>query len=109
VQVSESGEGWCRFSGSKEPETFLKVEVSKSILHTCGADSAKLKGIGNEARRCRPSESSDPETEMISGRVRDLYFAILLKLHEKRNPANPPAAQDNALEQVAEQVAGNLF
>jgi hypothetical protein len=46
---------------------------------------------------------------MISGRVRDLHFVVTLVSGMKRVPASSAEAQDDALEQIAEQVAGNLF
>ena len=46
---------------------------------------------------------------MISGRVRDLHFVVTLVSGLKKAPASSAEAQDDALELIAEQIAGNLF
>jgi hypothetical protein len=113
VNVSNTGEGACNFSRKDRPEdrpaSFLKIEVSKAMLPSCGAESTKLKGVGNEAMRCKLPGSANQDAEMISGRVRDLHFTIMLIAHEKSTPASSPAIQQDVLEQIAEQVSGNLF
>jgi hypothetical protein len=105
VQVSDANEGMCVFSSKLQPEELLKIEVSKTASSACGADSAKLKGLGNEAMRCKVN----PNTEMISGRVRDLYFAITLKTSKRQGSMNPASAHEDTFELIAEQVTGNLF
>lgn len=109
LNLVASGEGSCTFSRIQEPGAFLKVEISKTALPSCGADSTKLKGVGNEATRCAVSGSGDQGGEMISGRVRDLHFVITFEPRGKKSPANPADAQEDILQLVAEQVAGNLF
>ena len=109
VHVSDAGVGSCMFSRTQESAALLKIEVSRAVLSACGAGGTKLKGIGNEATRCRLSEPAAQDAEMISGRVRDLYFSITLNVHGKRNPANSSNSQEDTLELTAEQVAGNLF
>ena len=109
VYVSEAGEGVCSFVRVTETMTSLRIEVSKSILPACGADAAKLKGIGNEALRCAVPTAADHVTEKIGGRVRDRYFTLAMS-HPGSSVANQSAEfQDDALEQAAESVAGNLF
>jgi hypothetical protein len=109
VKVSEAGEGSCIFSRSQAPAASLRIEVSKMPLLSCSAGSAKLKGIGNEAMRCKLAGSADPDAEMISGRVRDLHFTITLNTGVKKGPSKSTTTQADALEQIAEGVAGNLF
>jgi hypothetical protein len=109
LNLVASGEGSCTFSRLQEPGAFLKVEVSRSALSSCSADSTKLKGVGNEAKRCALSGSGDQGGEMISGRVRDLHFVITFEPRGKKSPTNSTGAQDDLLQLVAEQVAGNLF
>ena len=109
VHVSDSGEGWCGFSRAQKPDGLLKIEVSKTALASCGAGGAMLKGVGNEAMRCALSASGGKNGEMISGRVRDLYFVITLEAGRNESPANAAGKQDDTFEQIAEQVAGNLF
>ncbi len=108
VLLSDAGEGSCSFSRKQEPNIFLKIEVSKAALLSCGADSTKLRGIGNEAMRCMAPRSNSQDAEMISSRVRDLHFTIVLDPGAKKGPANADP-QNDALERLAEQVAGNLF
>ena len=101
VKLGSANEGVCQFSRVDRPKEFLKVEVSKGVLAGCGAGSTALKGIGNEAMRCML-----PAGETISGRVRELNFTLTLAGHEKSGPAD---SHDDALEPIAELVAGNLF
>jgi hypothetical protein len=108
AQISDAGEGWCNFSRTQQPDAFLKVEVSKTVLPSCSADSTKLKGVGNEAMRCALPGSGIQGGEMITGRVRDLHFVITFEPRGK-SPTNPADAQEDILQLVAEQVAGNLF
>jgi hypothetical protein len=109
LNLIASGEGSCTFSRMQEPGAFLKVEVSRSALPTCSADSTKLKGVGNEALRCALPGSGDQGGEMIGGRVRDLHFVITFEPRGKKGLTNPANAQEDILQLVAEQVAGNLF
>jgi hypothetical protein len=46
---------------------------------------------------------------MVSSRVRDLHFTVTLTTREQKSQAKPADLQDDALEQIAEQVAGNLY
>jgi hypothetical protein len=109
LNLIASGEGSCTFSHMQKPGEFLKVEVSRSALPSCSADGTKLKGVGNEAMRCTLPGSGDKSGEMISGRVRDLHFVVILVSGLKKAPASSAEAQDDALELIAEQIAGNLF
>jgi len=109
VHVSEAGEGTCSFVRGTDAQTLLRIEVSKSTLPGCGADAKELRGIGNEALRCTLPAEGNHAVEKISGRVRDRYFTLTKRYRftsEARGPAN---TQDDALEQAAESVAGNLF
>jgi hypothetical protein len=104
VSVSDTGEGSCRFLREQSSPGTLKVLVSKSALASCPAESKELKGIGNQAAMCRVNG-----VEMVSGRVRDLHFTVTLTSREQKSPVKLPDVQEDALEQIAEQIAGNLF
>jgi hypothetical protein len=104
VSVSDTGEGSCRFLREQRSPDTLKVLVSKNALASCPAESKELKGIGNQAAMCRVNG-----VEMVSGRVRDLHFTVTLTSREKKSPVKLPDVQEDALEQIAEQIAGNLF
>ena len=114
VKVSDMGEGLCNFSRRQVSTDSLEILVSKAALPTCPPDSTSLKGIGNGALSCRPHGSRAEAVEMISSRVRDFHFTVTLTTRGQKTPAKPdePQAtdpQNDALEQIAEQVAGNLY
>jgi hypothetical protein len=106
VNLSDKEQGSCTFSRSQEHALFLRIEVSRSALISCPGDSTQLKGIGNEAMRCKlPGQMA----ETISSRVRDMYFNITLSLRAKSDSEKSSDIKDDELEHIAETVAGNLF
>ena len=109
VQVSDASEGMCVFSSKQQAGDLLKIEVSKMALPSCDASSTKLRGVGNEAMRCKVTGQGNANAEMISGRVRDLHFTITLKTSKRQGSMNPASAHEDMFELIAEQVAGNLF
>jgi hypothetical protein len=68
---------------------------------SCPAGSAHVAGIGVQASRCRLPLAH--ETQMISSRVREVNLAVTVSTNKSGDPA------EGAIEQIAEQVAGNLF
>jgi hypothetical protein len=109
VKVADSGEGSCRFSRPQDSHDSLEIAVSKGALRTCSAKATSLRGIGNEAARCKVASGRGESAEMISSRVRDLFFTITLVSRNQKSSAKAPDPQDDGLEQIAEQVAGNLY
>ena len=109
VNVSNIGEGSCVFSRQQAPSDSLEILVSKSALPACPPESGTLKGIGNEAATCRPPASHGESREMINSRVRDLHFTVTRASRRQKSTAKLTDAQDDELEQIAEQVAGNLY
>ncbi len=109
VNVSDSGEGLCRFARRQGFSDSLEIQVSEAALPLCPPESFSLKGIGNEATRCKLTASHGESAERISSRVRELHFTVTFTSHEQKSATKSPDAQDDALEQVAEQVAGNLY
>lgn len=107
VTVSNGNIGSCRFSRQDGSANALEVTVAKDATAACPADSARLAGIGNEATRCRIPAAHGDTAEMLSSRVRDLHFSVVLR--EQKSTAKPADTQADALEQLGEQVAGNLF
>jgi hypothetical protein len=107
VTVSSGDGGSCRFSRRDGSANGLEILVGKNVAGACPADSPKLAGIGNEATRCRIAAARGEAAEMLSSRVRDLHFSIVLR--EQKRSAKPADMRDDALEQTGEQVAGNLF
>jgi hypothetical protein len=109
VNVTEGGEGSCRFSRPSGVPGVLEILVSKTALPECPPGSAELKGIGNQAERCNRPGSHGESVEMIGSRVRDLHFTVTLASRKQKGAAKSSDVQDDALEQIAEQVAGNLY
>lgn len=108
VQIAESGEGSCTFTRRDGPKEVLRIVVSKAPLESCPAESAKPKGIGNEAALCKVQRSPNEAVELLVSRVRDLHFTVSLSVHGGESPTGASQAED-AVKQIAEQVAGNLF
>lgn len=107
VTVTNPGEGACRFSRGNSPTESLEILVGAASSTACPENGAALTGIGNEAVRCRLPGAHGAMAEMVSGRVRDVHFALILREHKR--PPRSSDEQDDPLEQLAEQVAGNLF
>jgi hypothetical protein len=108
INVSTSAEGSCKFSRLQGPPDSVEIVVSKVALPTCPAAGIELKGIGNQAVRCNCPGSHGEDVEMISSRVRDLYFTVTLASRGQKS-AGKPDEQDDALEQISEEVAGSLY
>lgn len=99
--------GTCRFLRRDAAMDSLEIAVSKDPLPICPAGSRKLVGIGNEAAQCKLTAAHGEMAEMVSGRVRELHFTLIL--HGQKRDAKASDPQDDALGWLAEQVAGNLF
>jgi len=108
IQVAPSGEGSCTFSRQDGPKDVLKIVVSKAPPESCPAESAKPKGIGNEAALCRVERSPNEAVELLVSRVRDFHFTVSLSVHRDESQTAINRAEE-AVKQIAEQVAGNLF
>jgi hypothetical protein len=108
VKVAE-GEGICTFSRQHGAADSLDIAVSKAALPGCPSSSMSLRGIGNEALTCRHSGPRGDSVEMISSRVRDLHFTVTLTTRGQKNPGKTDDPQNDAVEQIAELVAGNLY
>lgn len=109
VNVANTGEGSCRFLRQQTPLRSLEILVSKTSGTKCPDNSPRLTGIGNEAQRCRLRESHGEMTEMVSSRVRELFFTVTLSTQGQKVSVNSSDRSGDALEQIAEQVAGNLY
>jgi hypothetical protein len=106
VNVANSNEGSCRFSRQPWSADSLEIVVGKTAMPGCPAGAPQPRGIGNEAARCRVPGSRPESAEMISSRVRDVHFTVTLNIPGQRKAQN---TADDALEQLAEQVAGSLY
>lgn len=109
VTATETNEGSCTFSRTRGTTSSLEVTVQKGTLAGCPESSRKLKAIGNEALLCAIAPSANESGEEVSGRVRDSFFTIVLRVRGPGKAGMSLDAQRVAVEQAAEQVAGNLF
>ena len=95
LNVASATQGTCTFVKTARPQEQLKVLVGAGNVPSCPAGSAKVVGVGNQASRCHLPHSA----QMISGNVRAVDMAITLSGNQT----------EDAIQQIAEQVAGNLF
>ena len=91
-------------SRKREGRGFWKT-LPRAAVPACSEKSRELKGIGNDASRCVPPGAHGHDIEMISSRVRDMNFDVILTVRSQKR--DDP--QNDALEQVAEEVAGSLY
>ena len=110
IKLTPAGEGSCAFSLQQGVTTYsLEVVVESTQRTTCPPTSPNLPGIGNEAVACRLQLSPNETVDVVSSRVRTLYFTVSLKIQGTANPGIPLNKQRDIVERAAEQVAGNLF
>jgi hypothetical protein len=95
LNVASPTQGTCTFAKTARPQDQLKVLVGAGNIPSCPAGSAKVIGVGDQASRCHLPHSA----QMISGNVRAVDMAITLSGNQT----------EDAIQQIAEQVAGNLF
>jgi hypothetical protein len=95
LNVASSTQGTCTFVKTARPQEQLKVLVGAGNIPSCPTGSAKVIGVGDQASRCHLPHSA----QMISGNVRTVDMAITLSGNQT----------EDAIQQIAEQVAGNLF
>ena len=103
LNVASPTQGTCTFVKTARPQEQLKVFVGAGNVPSCPAGSAQVIGVGDQASRCHLPLASEGLTEMISSRVREINLAVTVSTNK---PGDPTEA---AIEQIAEQVAGNLF
>jgi hypothetical protein len=95
LNVASPTQGTCTFVKTARPQEQLKVLVGAGNIPSCPAGSAKVIGVGDQASRCHLPHSA----QMISGNVRAVDMAITLSGNQT----------EDAIQQIAEQVAGTLF
>ena len=106
-QTTSSAAGLCIFTKLDSVGDELKIIVGSSAP-ACPVRSAQVVGVGTQASHCDRNASSQEIEGMVSGAVREKRFAVVLS---KRTASTKPEKLQNSsiLDQVAEQVAGNLF
>jgi len=110
IKLTPPEQGSCAFSLQQGTATYsLEVVVESTPHTTCPPASPKLTGIGNEAVSCRLQRSPNETAEVVTSRVRTLYFTISLTTQGTANPSLPLPKLKDIVERAAEQVSGNLF
>ena len=116
AQASGNWNGSCKFEHHSEKVTqTIEILLSKADSHPCPTGSTNLKALGNGAVQCAHTNPNGDESDTIAGRVRDAYFVVTMTnvAGAIREPSEHARSSDpfeaSPLEQVAEQVVGNLF
>ncbi len=109
LNVSDSGDGSCKFSREQGPSPVLEIVVKKADLPGCPADSLALRGIGNEAALCRHAGPNGEVVQIVSSRVRDQHFVVTLTSRGHEKVAKTQDPQEEPVAKISEQVAGSLF
>jgi hypothetical protein len=109
VSATQNNDGSCNFLKLQDSRNSLEVQVSKASLAGCPGEHTSLVGIGNEAAKCRLPGPHGVTVEMVNSRVRDVHFNVTLTVVDRRVSAKSPDEPEMPLEQIAEQVAGNLY
>jgi len=110
VEISQSGQGVCSFRLDQGGSTnTLRVAVGRSAEGSCPAGSPALRGIGNEATMCTVRRSHSEVVETIFSRVREKHFTVSITIRRKSSQPPEVGHFEDAIKQIAEQVAGNLF
>jgi hypothetical protein len=109
IKLTPPEQGSCAFTLQQGVTTYvLEVVVESTPRTTCPPASAKLPGIGNEAVACRLQRALNEFVDVVSSRVRTLYFTVSLTVRGTTLPPTPLDKQRDIVERAAEQVAGNL-
>jgi hypothetical protein len=104
-----SGEGSCTYSLQQVTTLYLlEISVANSAHGSCPQGSQKLAGIGNEAFVCRFDRLPHEIVEEVNSRVRNMYFTVSLTIRGTSTSVMSPGKRQDVVQQVAEQVAGNL-
>jgi hypothetical protein len=110
TRILPAGDSTCTFTLQQGAATsVLEISIAASDHSICPSNSMKLSGIGNEAVSCTQDHPPNETTDIVSGRARNLYFAVRLTVTGKPSTSLSHAMRQSLLEQVAEQVAGNLY
>jgi hypothetical protein len=109
LTLATGSQGICTFTKQQTPEDELKIIVGGNNVPSCPPGSTKVVGVGTRANRCRMTGSRGETQEMIAGAVREKNFAVILAMRADTSAASSASSKTDLLQQVAEQVAGNLF
>ena len=109
VSTANNNDGSCKFLRLQDSRDSLQIQVGKGSLTGCPGERKSLVGIGNEAAECRLPGSHGETVEMVISRVRDVHFNVILTIFRQEILPKSPNEAEVPVEQIAEQVAGNLY
>ena len=111
VVVSVAGplKGMCSFVRQDNTAEQLKVVIGPDHVPSCPQGSARVVGVGSRANRCKGPASEGESARMISGAVRETGMAVVLTRPNSQAAKSSAQVKRDVLEEIAEQVAGNLF
>ena len=109
LNITNGTQGSCSFTKKDAPEGQIKIVVGAVNVPACPAGSPSVVGIGTQANRCRLQPSHDAAIEMISSKIRTVSMAVTLSGGPNASSATLDYRPAVGIDQIAEQVAGNLF
>jgi hypothetical protein len=107
LSLTNASQGSCTFVSTAHPHDQLRVIVGAVGVPSCPSGSEQVVGVGSGASRCRLPIPE--QAQMVSGRVRAVHMAITLSGAGNAMAAMSLNRNDDTIQQIAEQVAGNLF
>jgi hypothetical protein len=116
AHVEDAFAGSCRFTRqSGDSSASIEVLIGPKDTQACPSGSTRLKALGNEAVQCRRAAGTAQGTDVIAGRIRNVYFVVTMTniagalTSEPDDPLLADAYGASPLERAAEQVVGNLY
>jgi hypothetical protein len=109
-------EGSCQFvRGDEGKSESIDILIGKVDTHPCPQTSTKVIALGNEAVQCSHPTQASQQVDIITGRMRDVYFTVTMTDVPNATRQLPSDAHlsgqfgASPLERIAEQVVGNLY
>jgi hypothetical protein len=109
VSTTNNNDGSCKFLKLQDSRDSLQIQVGKDSPSGCPGEHTNLVGIGNEAAECKLPGSRGETIDMVTSRVRNVHFNVTLTIFGQKVSARPSYESGVPLEQIAEQIAGNLY
>lgn len=107
---------FVRVDGTKKYSLHIAVKTMVSANKEfpvyekqCIPPKTALKGIGNEAIACTLPDTAGKIGQIVIGRVRDQAFLVILSTNTPNDSLWTSSYLRDKSEDIAEQVAGNLF
>jgi hypothetical protein len=105
TNILPSSNGTCTFTFHQGASpSSLEITVAPNRPALCPVNSKALPAIGNEALICTAGNS-----DIVTARVRTLYFTIRLTIGSTQSPPVSAAERQTIVQRIAEQVAGSLY